>query len=46
MTPLEKAARELDEYAAHAADAELPGTIPVPVRLLRKLRRALQEGGK
>lgn len=46
MTPLERAARLLDEYASHAADEGHVGTIPVPISLLQALRRALKEGGK
>lgn len=46
MTALKKAAEALDEYAGHAADGERPGTIPVPLKLLRALRQALKESGK
>lgn len=46
MTPLEKAARALDEYAAHTAEDGIVGTIPVPVRLLQALRRALKDGSR
>lgn len=43
---LQAALRALDEYAGHAGGLDHPGTIPVPIRLLRELREALKGDDK
>jgi hypothetical protein len=39
---LQAALRVLDDYVGHVGDMEHPGTIPVPIRILRELREAIR----
>ena len=42
MTAVLKAAIAIDEYVGPAADTDREDTIPVPLKLLRALHKALQ----
>lgn len=46
MSELQKAAKAIDDYASHAANDGVYGSITVPIRLLQDLRKALKKEEK